>query len=945
SPAILLLAIVNIDIDIIIVGIGDGDGTCYEANIGRPGIAAVAAVVLRLVGQARGVEVEGRLLAQPKLKDMDAANDLEISEYLEGATIYLDSGCTESFQFLGAFSLFLEHGARAVCCLENLSPLDTVADWNGTADPAKKVVVMTSSLLSDTHRYTLRCLSVHPSVQCCSIFTSISEIGHSTYPDSPLGPDAFREYESLLIQDYEELVSKSKTKPDQSGEKNLTERLSTEDEGWATFDEKDISQTVTSPSARGADDDNSKEREQKLVVSVQHFPMIFCPLSPKFFVLPSGGSVAQASLSSKHEDSLSPGLPPMSTGVTSDGEDVPGATLTAHFLYYLTSKVMHVCVVRASISRALQLSFDLPSLFKFVERMDLKLEIFSFGDLSKAVGRMMTDMSSLYDVGRRRRSASLLLIDRTLDLLTPSRHGDSFFDRVFSALPRKDRSPISTHARNSQAQAKPGSTLIQRAPLDVLISLDNIINKDSRADNFRLLEGIEAALCGWNSSSTDSKIKNLINFSSRIQDDKSSYSAKQLLNGSFVATENFRGTPYLEAILDRGMKEGAVLVKKWLQEALRKGNMSVNVKSRPGTASKSELENMINALGSTDSSLLKNKGIIQLAAATLAALDEVHCDKWDAFISAEKMLHVSAGDTSQSLAAQIGDLINKSILTGPHDSISKSSQGLISFRDALLLTVIGYILAGENFPTTGSTSPFSWQEEQLMKEAIVDAIFENPGLANLNFVKDLTKELETYRSKISSKEKEPAKELNIDDFDDDQWGDWDDEDVDDAKNKDEGYNDMQLKLELRDRVDNLFKFLYKFSGLKMKNVPLRDGPLSSEFGFGGDSFESKGLLYKLLVRALGKNDIPGLEHHSSAVGRLFKSGFGRFGLGQTKPSLADHNVILVFVIGGTNGIEVREAFEALSESGRPDIELVVGGTTLLNPNDMLELLLGNSSYF
>ncbi|XP_074276053.1 sec1 family domain-containing protein MIP3 [Silene latifolia] len=839
----------------------------------------------------------------------------QISEYLVGATIYLDSGCTESFQSLGAFSLFLEHGARAVCCLENLSPLDTVADWNGTADPAKKVVVMTSSLLSDTHRYTLRCLSVHPSVQCCSIFTSISEIGHSTYPDSPLGPDAFREYESLLIQDYEELVNKSETKSEQSDEKNLTEKLGTEDEGWATFDEKDISQTVTSPTARGAYDENSKGREKKLAVSVQHFPMIFCPLSPKFFVLPSGGSVAQASLSSEHEDSLSPGLPPMSTGITSDGEEVPGATLTAHFLYYLTSK------------------------------MDLKLEIFSFGDLSKAVGRMMTDMSSLYDVGRRRRSAGLLLIDRTLDLLTPSRHGDSFFDRVFSALPRKDRSPISTHARNSHAQAKPGSTLIQRAPLDVRIPLDNIINKDSRADNFRLLEGMEAALCGWNSSSPDSKIKDLINLSSRIQDDTSCNSVKQLLDGSFVATENFRGTPYLEAILDRGMKEGAVLVKKWLQEALRKGNISVNVKSRSGSASKSELENMINALASTDSSLLKNKGIIQLAAATLAALDEVHCDKWDAFISAEKMLHVSAGDTSQSLAAQIGDLINKSILTGSHDGISKSSQGLISFRDALLLTVIGYILAGENFPTTGSTSPFSWQEEQLMKEAIVDAIFENPGLANLNFVKDLTKELETYRSKISLKEKEPAKELNIDDFDDDQWGNWGDEDVDDPTNKDEGYNDVQLKLELRDRVDNLFKFLYKFSGLKMKNAPLRDGPFSSEFGFGGESLESKGLLYKLLVRALGKNDIPGLEHHSSAVGRLFKSGFGRFGLGQTKPSLADHNVIFVFVIGGTNGIEVREAFEALSESGRPDIELVVGGTTLLNPNDMLELLLGNSSYF
>lgn len=43
--------------------------------------------------------------------------------------------------------------------------------------------------------------------------------------------------------------------------------------------------------------------------------------------------------------------------------------------------------------------------------------------------------------------------------------------------------------------------------------------------------------------------------------------------------------------------------------------------------------------------------------------------------------------------------------------------------------------------------------------------------------------------------------------------------------------------------------------------------------------------------------------------------------------------------------KVREAQEALSESGRPDIELILGGTTLLTPDDMLELLLGKSSYF
>jgi len=51
--------------------------------------------------------------------------------------------------------------------------------------------------------------------------------------------------------------------------------------------------------------------------------------------------------------------------------------------------------------------------------------------------------------------------------------------------------------------------------------------------------------------------------------------------------------------------------------------------------------------------------------------------------------------------------------------------------------------------------------------------------------------------------------------------------------------------------------------------------------------------------------------------------------------------VLTFSLWG----QVREAFEALCESGRPDVQLLVGGTTLLSPDDMFELLLGNSSYF
>ncbi|GER56463.1 hypothetical protein STAS_34190 [Striga asiatica] len=724
----------------------------------------------------------------------------QLSESIKDAIVYLDAGSSESFQILGAFPLFLELGARAVCSLENISTLEKVVSWNPNSDPARKIVVFTSRLLSDAHRYILRCLSTLQTVHHCAVHTSVSEVAHSSFPESPLGPDAFREYESLLKQDYEELVKKHETDGTVSGNNSLKESTAFEDEGWShlTPFEDDISRSDGISSDKLPKEDNftgySEDVGGKLSVSVHHFPLILCPLSPRVFVLPSEGYVAEASLSTDHENSISSGLPPISAGNLANIEDIsPGATLTAQFLYHLALK------------------------------MDLKLEIYSLGDLSKNVGKLLTDMSSLYDVGRRKKSAGLLLIDRTLDLLTPCCHGDSLVDRMFSFLPRRRRITFSNQMKGSQSQLKSGLVKLERAPLTVQVPLEEFITeKDSKCD-FQLLDSIEAFLRGWNAIDSDVQTVELMKFSKKLNDENwPHHNHGELLHGSFVSTDNFRGAPYLEAILERRTKDGAMLIKKWLQESLRQEKISSNVKIRPGFPSKSDLQCMVKALSKSQSTFIKNKGIIQLAAATLHALDESHSANWDAFNSAEKILHVNAADTSQSLAAQISDLINKTSLVASQNKAEKS-QGLFSLEDALLLTIIGYLLAGENFPTSGSGGPFSWQEEHFMKEGIVDSILENPAVSKLKFLQ-------------------------------------------------------------------------------------------------------------------------GLEYHSSTVGRLFKSGFGRFGLGQVKPSLVEQNVILVFVIGGINAVEVREVQEALTGSSRPDVEIILGGTTFLTPDDMRELLLGDYSH-
>ncbi|XP_076912931.1 sec1 family domain-containing protein MIP3-like [Bidens hawaiensis] len=804
----------------------------------------------------------------------------ELSEELKDAIVYLDAGCTESFKFLGAVPILLELGALAVCSLESVSTIDSAVGWNQNSDVQTKVVFFTCRLLSDSHRYILRRLSIHKRVVQCTIYTSISETGHSAYPDSPLGPDAYHEYQSLLVQDYEELMKKNDSKTTTTHTHNKGNLIPEDEEGWLQLTPRAGDDTPKSPSFIIG------HAGQKMIAYVYHFPLIICPFSPKFFVLPSEGSVSEAYLSAEQENAISSGLPLLSTGTFHDGEDVPpGVALTSQFLYHLTTK------------------------------MDLKLEIFSIGDTSRTIGKLLTDMSSLYDVGRRKRSAGLLLIDRTVDLLTACSHGDSLVDRIFSSVPR------GTHTVAKRSQNQPN---IPRAPLDVQIPLADVVKEIPPKTNLQLFESF---LHGWNSYNSGTQI----NSSVSLGED---FSEHELLNGFLVSTESFNGTPYLESTLDRRTKDSTILIKKLLLEALRKEKISVNPKA--------DLQVMIKALCKTQSCFMRNKGIIQLAAATSYAMREIHRAKWDSFVSAEKILNISAGDTSQDLSSQMCDIINKSCFR----ESESASQGLFSVEDAFLLTVTGYILAGENFPTSGSTGPFSWQEEHFLKEAIVDAILENPKLAKYKFLNGLFNDLEANlkKKKDSGETTEiPSKAVESDD---DQWGNWgeEEEDADKDTSNENVYSDMQLKLELRDRVDNLFRYLHKLTSLK-GNKGIRELVSSLESSIGGDDpYSRKGLLYKLLTRILNKYDVPGLEYHSSTVGRLFKSGFGRFGLGQAKPSLSDQNVILVFVVGGMNGIEVLEAHEALSESGRADIEVILGGTTFLTPADMLDLLLGDSSY-
>lgn len=66
------------------------------------------------------------------------------------------------------------HDQNAVTCVWQ------AAEWHSSfAHPARKIVVITSRLLSDAHRYILRCLGNHGTISHCTVLTAISEVLHS----------------------------------------------------------------------------------------------------------------------------------------------------------------------------------------------------------------------------------------------------------------------------------------------------------------------------------------------------------------------------------------------------------------------------------------------------------------------------------------------------------------------------------------------------------------------------------------------------------------------------------------------------------------------------------------------------------------------------------------------------------------------------------------------
>jgi hypothetical protein len=98
--------------------------------------------------------------------------------------------------------------------------------------------------------------------------------------------------------------------------------------------------------------------------------------------------------------------------------------------------------------------------------------------------------------------------------------------------------------------------------------------------------------------------------------------------------------------------------------------------------------------------------------------------------------------------------------------------------------------------------------------------------------------------------------------------------VDGGSEEGKKFNDTKFKLKLRDRLQEVVNVLHRIA-VARAHLPL---PLRSFEEQNGAMPNS--LLQRIFSLTFSKVDIPSLQHHSYVVGCFFKSGLGRFALGQ-----------------------------------------------------------------
>lgn len=565
--------------------------------------------------------------------------------------------------------------------------------------------------------------------------------------------------------------------------------------------------------------------------------------------------------------------------------------------------------------------------------MGCRVEGFTLGPFSKLIGRALAFVpppppsSSLAHSAAPERSAALILVDRVMDLVSPSLCEDILVQKMFH---------ITTTATREGEEEGEGGGLV--APWSIA-SMPELYQSHIK------IEGEDDGEEG-SSGVNEEKKKNNFNLD------------KSVLSGTMMHPHDKEATRQLEfLIMTRKGKDAPLFIRKWLKEALRKEGMQPSIKMKPGSSVApgelatlaSPLLNLSPTSTTTDrekkllktattittkessskspSRVERHLSLLQLALAADQAIDGTNnknegeegkgkgtksiMKRYNALATEQNHCMLSCSEGSAAVVSFLLDLI----------PLVTSSRNVLTLVDVFSLILMAHTIRSDFVPWFGGNKnnnikgfegAFSADEEAQILHCIIDHLTRDndngSGVTRGNILPLLESSvlchpegdgvLRQYIHSLADLFQHSQISTSI------------------TTSITTTLSSEVLKLQLRDILSDILarlRHLAAFHHHHSSSSSLKELKRTTRISQQDGSISPAPLLEQLTERALMPGEvISDLTPAAASLAGLLKTGLGRFGIQKAQPKPSDHDVVMIFVVGGASVGEIHHVMQAAS---------------------------------
>ncbi|KAK1939959.1 Sec1 family domain-containing protein MIP3 [Phytophthora citrophthora] len=843
---------------------------------------------------------------------------LQAAEQLQGAVVAAETGCIESLRWAGAMPLLLrDFSVQNVVSAEELLVCSSAEELRrlllvSEGQSIGHLVLLLSGFLWDYEKQFNELLSLGV-IHQLTICSSLSERAHECFDFGKFGDAAVatgaRAVKVMKFDDFAAILDKNASFPTENGVK-LTEQSTGEDEEWGWEEEPKT---------------NAVETSVHNGVQVIHLPLNVVPLlstktfspEPSVFVL-SHPTCASAFPLLLHQAKV--------VEIASPSSPRSGTLNPTEVKKYSHVKDVLPEHIPGAFRRSMRLlAYTLAELMVGA-RLDAKDRIFAIGATSLKIGHtLLRILNELQEDAnpqmlQGQQAASMIIIDRTSDLVSPCSFGSSLLDRILALLPQ---TPTKSTAGEDTAE-------------------DNATKRSNVTEIFPLhgCEPTPLSVSAPFAATFDETTYQPSPFVSHIQwKGGASLCHPTIPSGSNVFRSlAFRPAKLALRDLDKRLQsvEHSLLQQGKLQNAAVTRRPGEKVRGRDVVLRR--ISKILEAGEPTDSehSSLVELGVIVLEA--LERMDQLQ-KRWDLCRErAVRHLQLRKQGGSDWILPELADVMQRQVSAVQ----AGGDEELLSLQEILTLLVNAFALSS-GAPLEDFTIQMA---QKALVESVLQAVKANPRAVQ-SALPELYVELSSYPSPGGAQASRVS--ADHDDADGDDWG-WNDGSNSPTAPKETSSGDIQLieaKSVIETYVENLMASL-KDCAQQFAKINDGQGAVTTE-----DSPRS--LIAQLCSSIVDPSGAPisEIQHIVDASEQLtragidlLKSGFSKFGFGGGSDAgqrgtngsrlLGDSNVLVVFVVGGITFEEIQEVHDALSDNTK--YQIILGGTTVTNNEVILKKL-------